>query len=78
MIYTNFAQHSPEWYTARCGKFTGSVAADMMKDTAAFTTLLNEVKAERLAGISQDVIDSKVYEYVTGYETKNSIFFCKF
>jgi len=71
MIYTNFAQHSPEWYAARCGKFTGSVAADMMKDTAAFTTLLNKVKAERLAGISQDVIDQKVYEAVTGYETKN-------
>lgn len=71
MIYTNFIQGSPDWYSARCGKFTGSTAADMMKDTAAFKTLLNKVQAERMAGVSQDVIDQKVYEYVTGYETKN-------
>ena len=71
MIYTNFIQGSTQWHAARCGKFTGTSACDMMKESEAFKTLLNEVKAERLAGISQDVIDSKVYEYVTGYETKN-------
>lgn len=55
----DFAQRSPEWYAIRCGKLTGSCAADMLAtiksgEAAARRDLRTRLVIERLTGEPQE------------------------
>jgi len=59
MIINNCAQRTPEWFTARLGRLTGSSAADMLAtiksgEAAARRDLRMRLVCERLTGTPQD------------------------
>lgn len=59
MIIVNVPQRSPEWFTARLGRLTGSRAADMLAtirtgEAAARRDLRLQLVCERLTGVSQE------------------------
>lgn len=58
----NFEQHSDEWYSIRCGRFTASVADTIAVAGAGLETLCFKVVAERLTGRKEETFKSAAME----------------
>lgn len=53
IIHREFAQHSPEWYAIKAGKFSASKAAIIMGglDTSGLASLIKDLAWERVYGV---------------------------
>lgn len=53
VIHREFAQHSPEWYAIKAGKFSASKAAIIMGglDTSGLASLIKDLAWERVYGV---------------------------
>lgn len=75
----NVAQRSPEWYAARCGRLTGSVAADMLAmtnkgESAYRVKLRRRLVAERLTRIADDELQFVSKEMQRGIDLEPMAF----
>lgn len=80
----NFEQHSEEWFSIRCGKFTASVADTIAVAGTGLETLCYKVAAEILTGRKEETFKSPamdqgndleaaartLFEFKTGYAVK--------
>lgn len=80
----NFEQHSEEWLSIRCGKFTASVADTIAVAATGLETLCYKVAAEILTGRKEETFKSSamgqgneleaaartLFEFKTGYTVK--------
>lgn len=58
----NFEQHSDEWYSIRCGRFTASVADTISVAGAGLETLCFKIAAEKLTGRKEETFKSAAME----------------
>jgi putative phage-type endonuclease len=64
IIYRNFAQHSPEWFAVKAGKWSASNAATIMGglDTSGLSSLVQDIAWERVFGATDSGFRSDAME----------------